>query len=625
MTFTSRQTRRPQASPHVERFVLLLLFAMLAGCDRSAPRSSSADQLPPIAAAPVKNAEVNIGYIGAERCATCHRDAEASYRHTAHSLALAEIDIDKEPPDGEFFDPGLQRHYRIYRRDGVLHHEESIRSSTGEPLVLNDLPMRYVIGSGRFSRSYLVERDGFFFESPATWYSAPKEWKLSPGYEHGNLGFQRPVELRCLVCHAGRVEAIDRSPQHVELPALAIDCERCHGPGELHARKWEGVTANQAPSGAQDETIFNPAKFDRQLGEDVCAQCHLHSAATLELRGRSLLDFRPGRKLSDYLAHYALQSPKSEMKVVGHVEQLRLSRCYQVDSRLTCLTCHDPHATTPLSARRADQREKCLKCHTEQSCRESSEARRAPTVQDNCVQCHMPRGPTEIPHFAFTHHRIGIHTSSPASPKTEGDELVPLPGSPAIGPLEEIRNRGLSYLQLSDATEHADRIMEYRSRAKYLLRQFQEKNGPPDPAVSAALSRLYWGGDRQQLLKHAKAAVEMDNASPDAWTTACFMLGVVNYELNQPAEARRWLERTARLRPTAEVYTMLSDCLDFAGETPAAVVAARRACELAPDRPRYLQLLIDLLNKTGAIDEAEALRPRWNELFQYRRRIDPPQ
>ncbi|MBC7817771.1 MAG: hypothetical protein IAG10_12835 [Planctomycetaceae bacterium] len=615
------------------RFCVALCFVALtwlSGCGQSTPPTSPTsstpppEPLPPIAAAPVKNAQTDVAYIGTERCAACHRAEETSYHHTAHSRALAEIDLDAEPPDGGFSDPVSQRHYRIYRQDGKLRQEESIRTSAGEPLILCDLPVRYVIGSGRFSRSYLVDRDGCLFVSPVTWYTAPKEWKLSPGYDRGNLGFQRPVLMRCLVCHAGRVESLDRSPQRVALPTLAIDCERCHGPGELHARKWDGVVAGQGTNSGPDETIFNPVHFDRQFGEDVCAQCHLHSAATVERRGRSLFDFRPGRKLSDYLAHYAPQTRETEMKVVGHVEQMRLSRCYQADERMTCLTCHDPHAEKSPSDLKAVYREKCLQCHTDQSCKTTSEARRATAVADDCIQCHMPRSPTEIPHFAFTHHRIGIHKPAPAATATQAapEELVLIPGSPEAVRFDELRNLGLGYLQFSDATQHASHIPEYRSRAVLLLRQFSDEGGQ-DSEVDAALARLHWGVDRQQMARSAQAVVDAKDASPLAWTTACFTLGMTYYELRRPAEARLWLERTAALRPTPEIYRMLSECLDVGGETEAAIQAARRACELGPDAPRYCELLIVLLTKAGELAEVETLRPRLAELIQYRRRVDP--
>lgn len=604
--------------------VALLIAALmsLSGCGRSTSSTSSPEALPPIAAAPVKNAQADVAYIGSERCAACHREEEASYHHTAHSQALAEIHLDAEPPDGEFFDPTSQKHYRIYRQDGMLRHEESIRTSAGEPLILCDLPMRYVIGSGRFSRSYLVERDGFFFESPATWYAEPKAWKLSPGYETGNLGFQRPVELRCLVCHAGRVEPIDHSPQHVRLPTLAIDCERCHGPGELHARKWEGNVAGKRIGAKVDDTIFHPSKHDRQLGEDVCAQCHLHSAATVELRGRRLLDFRPGRKLSDYLAHYAPQGGKSEMKVVGHVEQMRLSRCYQADRRMSCLTCHDPHSETPPAETQSVYRDKCLTCHSDQSCKAPAESRQAPTVRDNCIQCHMPRSPTDIPHFAFTHHRIGIHQSDVVQKSESTDELVLIPGSANLTALEELRNRGLGYLQYSDAAAELPQIIAARNRATEILQQVQRKK-LKDPDVDAALARLLWRKDPQQMIRHCQSVVAAKDTSPEAYATACFTLGATYYEMNRPAEALPWLERTLTLRPTADVWVMLSDCRNFVGDQTGALESARRACELAPDRPRYLKPLIELLGATGADAEAESLRSRFDELSKYRRRVDP--
>lgn len=622
MSARSRQIWIPSARRIALFDWVALAAVMLSGCGRSTP-SPSPQKLPPIASAPVKNTQSDVAYIGAERCAACHREAEASYRHSAHSQALAEPNLDSESPDGEFVDPRTQKHYRIYRQNGRLHHEESIRTSTGEPLVLCDLPVKYVIGSGRFSRSYLVEREGFLFESPITWYRAPQEWKLSPGYDQLNRGFERSVEIRCLVCHAGRVEPIERSPQRVALPALTIDCERCHGPGELHARKWEGAVARRGENAGPDDTIFNPANFDRQLGEDVCAQCHLQSAATVARRGRSLLDFRPGQKLSDYLAHYVPQSPDLEMKVVGHVEQLRLSRCYQSDTRLTCLTCHDPHAAEAPAENKNVFREKCLKCHTEQACRASNETRHTPTVQDDCVQCHMPRSQTEIPHFAFTHHRIGIHKRSPdqVAVKADADELVLMPGSPGTTPLEELRNRGLGYLLFSDSTKDESHSVAYRAQADQLLRQYQQ-NGPTDPEFNAAFARMNRNIDPQQTLLYAHAAVAAKNPSPAAWTTACMLLGTTYYDLNQPTEARLWLERTASLRPTADIYVMLSNCLLLAGEKTAAVVASRRACELAPDQPSYLQQLIDRLTDVGELDEAEALRPRWDELSKYQRRVD---
>jgi Flp pilus assembly protein TadD len=563
-----------------------------------------------------------VAYIGSARCAECHPEAHESYLQTAHSLALAGVELDAEPPDGEFDDPQSQRHYRIYRKSGEFHHEESIRTASGEPLVLADLPVSHVIGSGRFSRSYIVERDGFLFESPATWYAARPGWGLSPGYDHYNLGFQRPVELKCLACHAGRFEPVEQSPQRVTLHAQAIDCERCHGPGELHAEQRKAGLA-AAFEGA-DLTIVNPARLDRGRREDLCAQCHLHSAATVERRGRRLKEFHPGDHLADFVAHYGLKSPKSRMDVVGHVEQMRLSRCWEASQTLTCTTCHDPHGKPAAADAETFYRQKCLTCHSEQACGVPEATRRAEQATDNCIACHMPRGPTEIPHFAFTHHRIGIHAKdAPDEPAQAPGELVLLTPADEVSPVDRERNLGLAYLQLSDAPGQARFGEEYRRRAREIL-QSAAKTERADVDVDAALARLWWRIDPARTLRHASAVVEAPQADPESLATACFTLGSTYYAQSNAAAALPWLERTVALRPTADVWIMLSDCLEQAGEMRAALEAARRGAEAAPDRPRYVERYAALLSAAGDRVHAAALEKRIQELREYRRRVDAP-
>ena len=45
-------------------------------------------------------------------------------------------------------------------------------------------------------------------------------------------------------------------------------------------------------------------------------------------------------------------------------------------------------------------------------CKVNPDLRAQRSPENNCIQCHMPRSETEIPHLAFTHHRIGVHTSA---------------------------------------------------------------------------------------------------------------------------------------------------------------------------------------------------------------------
>lgn len=592
-----------------------------------AGRTDPVPELPPLAETQFRNAAPHVEYVGMDRCITCHAEAHASYRETAHSQALDTVRVGDEPPDGEFEDPKSARFYRIHRTDRALYHEESIRTATGERLVLADLAVSHVIGSGRFSRSYLIERDGFLYESPATWYAQSKSWGLSPGYERSNRGFTRPAEARCLSCHAGRIEPVDHSPQRVTLHAMSIDCERCHGPGALHVERWEPSSSADATgtlakaSGMADDTIVNPSRLTRERHEDICAQCHLHSTAAVELRGRSMSDYRPGGRLADYVVHFGFAGEKQRMQVVGHVEQMRLSRCWQSSETLTCTTCHDPHGKPSDRELIAVYREKCLSCHALDACGIPQTTRTAGENGDNCMTCHMPRGPTEIPHFAFTHHRIGIHRAAIEPPKpSELRELEPLSSVNALPEYDRRRNQGLAWLQALDVSDDLA-ASEFRRKQAVEILETLAGAGPMDGDRDAALARLTMGENPAASRQHAEAALATQNATPEALATANYVLGMLHYQKNEFGRALPLLERTATLRPTSDVWMMLSDCREQAG-VRGTLDAARRGAEMAPDRPRYVEKYAQLLMQQGDLQTSARVAERARKLWEYRRRVD---
>ena len=127
--------------------------------------------------------------------------------------------------------------------------------------------MRYLVGSGHFSRSYIVEVDGFLHESPITWYAGKQKWGMSPGYDGArHAGFDRPIIETCLYCHAGRVEPVDGAAHRLTLHEKAIGCESCHGPGSFHR---EFHLAKKSLVGDVDLTIVNPRKLSRSLQDDT--------------------------------------------------------------------------------------------------------------------------------------------------------------------------------------------------------------------------------------------------------------------------------------------------------------------------------------------------------------------
>src|SRR5262249_2698469 len=146
---------------------------------------------------------------------------------------------------------------------------------------------------------------------------------------------------------------------------MAIGCERCHGPGELHVKERKARLPIQE---SLDDSIVNPLHLSRERQEDICSQCHLSASANIAVWGRSKSDFRPGMRMSDFMVNYRIDRPDTAMTVSGQIEQIRLSRCYLESKTMTCTTCHDLHAPAGKLDKVEHYRNKCLSCHKTESC-----------------------------------------------------------------------------------------------------------------------------------------------------------------------------------------------------------------------------------------------------------------
>src|SRR5207302_8912911 len=121
-------------------------------------------------------------------------------------------------------------------------------------------------------------------------------------------------------------------------------------------------------------------------------------------RDRQLFDYRPGMPLHEILSVF-VRSPEvdAERAVADHTEQMYRSRCFQASTgRLGCISCHDPHVSPAAEQKTAHYRDRCLRCHQEESCGLPPAVRRARNPADSCVECHMPRAATKIAHTAGT-------------------------------------------------------------------------------------------------------------------------------------------------------------------------------------------------------------------------------
>jgi hypothetical protein len=567
--------------------------------------------IPPYSATRFLNTGPDAHYIGSAACAGCHRENYESYLLTPHSRALSDVDPATEPPDAAFEHAPSGRSYRVYRQDGRLRHQEVMRTEAGEEVGRVDLPVRYLVGSGHYSRTYLVEVDGFLHESPITWYASRKAWGLSPGYDHAaHAGFERPVGVDCLSCHAGRAEAVGDSFHRVTFHEQAIGCENCHGPGSLHeaARR-----AGTPPPGGDDPTIVHPGRLSRPPLESVCAACHMDTPARVDLRGRHTGDFRPGRPLTDYRIDYRFQGGSARMTVVGHVEQLRQSACYQKSDDLTCVTCHDPHRREAPKDPAAYYRQKCLDCHDSHPCGMSEAARRAREPADSCVACHMPRGDTEIPHIAFTHHRIGLHPAAgPAEAPTGTPELVPADDDSGLPPLERRRNLGVAYLKAAWKPKFAPYAAAFLRRGRDELEAVHAA-GLPDAETALGLAQAYMAEDHERARRHAREALAAPGASADVRGLALTVLANCDMQDRHFELAADSLEQVARTRRFADDWQLLGAAYLNLDRPAEALPALQKAAEIRPFHPAIQGSLADVYARLGDARQAAEHRrkARW--------------
>jgi hypothetical protein len=584
---------------------LLLALVGVVGWVASSWPSAKPPTFPltPISSSPFRNTTPDVAYVGSDKCRGCHEGDTVAYRRTGMGRSMAPIDLDREPPDGAYDHPVSKRRYAVTRKDGQLWHREM---RLGGDVVLQEYPVKYVVGSGRHSLTYLVEADGFLVESPITWYRSRNGWFMSPGYdvaEHG--GFERSVGEGCLICHAGQAHAVEGSLHRMRVLEPTIGCERCHGPGALHLARH----ADDKPAqGGVDHTIVNPRHLPRDLAEAVCQQCHLRSSATIDGRGRKPTDFRPGLPLQDFRQDYLLDVPDRPMTVVGHVEQMHLSKCYQKSDTLTCMTCHNPHKEPRPAEREGYYNAVCAKCHPPAACRVDPARRAKESPQNNCIGCHMPSSPTEIPHLAFTHHRIGHHAPAGAADKPGGRGILkPVLDLSRLSDIDRKRSLGLGYLETANRERDPGSASHYRQHALDLLTNVR-KAGLRDGSIDAALARLHFDLESAAATSFAASAAADQGLTAQDRCNVLFLLADAHLQRGEHKEALPLLLELTKLRRHPTDWLMLADCRKRLEGPGAEVAALEQAARINPRLVRIHQHLANHHREKG-----DARKAAWHQ------------
>ena len=580
-----------------------------------APRGAGARQIPvaAVSESPFLNTRPGVAYVGSDRCVVCHAEQHDSYLKTFHSRSMARVQPGSQPPDAVFDHEDSARRYSVRSEDGKLWHAEWMERER-EYIELQSHAMVHRVGSGHFGSSYLTEDGGFLVQSPITWYAPRHEWDMSPGYDRPwQASFQRTVSTGCLFCHVGRFDAVDSNPHQPIVHELAIGCERCHGPGERHVDRWTGSTL--AAAAGVDHTIVHPSRLSRRLSEAICAQCHLQSDVRVAVRGRTREEFRPGLPLEDFEYEFRMQSSGEEMTIVGHVDQLHASRCYQESETLTCTTCHDPHRPLAPEERDVAHRQVCVTCHQPDSCG-LDVATREQRGSDRCVQCHMPEADTEVAHVAFTHHRIGLHPDREVIEADAEAALVSVQDLSRLSSVERDRVLGLAYWYYYK--HHAnDPLWSWCAGSASRLLGGAVQAGLRDPVVDWALAEIASNeGRTHAAVQLAEQVLAAEPQPTDERTEALRLVALDHFREHRFAQARGPLEELIRVRRNATDWFYFGLCVHSLGRSDQAIEALERSLEIEPAQAGSHAALAAIYTSLGDSRLAEVHRAQAEWLAQ---------
>ncbi len=243
---------------------------------------------------PWRNLHPDVRYVGDDACAGCHAGVAQRYRR--HPMARDLSPPEAVPPQVSTETTPFQKlglHFQVKSSGGRPLHQVSALDDQGRAAFERADEVVLAIGSGTRGRSYVINRDGFLFQSPISWYAQPGAWDLSPGFARAHLA-GLPIDAQCLFCHSQHAEVVAGTANRYRGAlenARPIGCERCHGPGQLHVERRRRRGQADEPV---DFTIVNPARLEPALREAVCQQCHFTSEYRVVRRGRGVFDYRPG-------------------------------------------------------------------------------------------------------------------------------------------------------------------------------------------------------------------------------------------------------------------------------------------------------------------------------------------
>jgi len=313
-------------------------------------------------------------------CVKCHA-AEAKTHPLTSMAHAAETNAECSVlRNHRFMTVRLGRYdYRIER-----HGDQSVYTVSDGAETLT-YPIRYAFGLGEAGQTYILEKDGEYYESFVSYYQAIDGLDITIGDQPLHPSSLRDAAGRhigsheiamCFACHTSNALSGGHVSENTLLPG--VTCERCHGATDNHL-------AGLKKSDVQLAQMKTLTGMSAEESAQFCGQCH---------------------RTWEYVAEHG---PHGVGNVRFQPYRLTNSKCFDVDdARISCTSCHNPHDVVDRVAEHYDA--KCQSCHSAGATGAAGKtgARLCRVGTSGCSTCHMPK--TDLPgaHHKFTDHNIRI-------------------------------------------------------------------------------------------------------------------------------------------------------------------------------------------------------------------------
>ncbi len=327
------------------------------------------------------------GFAGATTCQQCHQSVYDAYGLSTHYNTTRPVT--PETVSGSVASGNNRFHYNdstyiaIEKRSNEFYQAAYIN---GQEKSAYRMDIQF---GAKHAETFLYWKGEQTFEHPLSFYKSLNGWATSPGYSATQINFNRLIGTNCFQCHSSFVNSNRKpTPHGVEevldksSVILGIDCERCHGPSINH------VNYHNAYPEVKEAKYITPIRtLSRQQRLDVCAVCH---SGNNRIPEHSTFLFQPGDTLANYYLAWPTQKANAEYDVHGNQSQLLAqSKCFTNAITMDCSTCHNPHANASNNLKAYSAI--CSSCHQNVTHKTVVETA---TVQNNCIDCHMPVQPS---------------------------------------------------------------------------------------------------------------------------------------------------------------------------------------------------------------------------------------